>query len=225
MQAEWEDKIYHSAIVVYKHDDGSARRPSSSWQPPAPQRFERRVFPTPEAERVGGDGRDGRLMLGLNKRWGYSHLIWSTIHLTPSIVEGERDEVNGELVCNTNNIKTYSKALPFQKVRHDKVVLDNSFNLPKGWLKAIVGYQQNRRQEFEESEDEYELYFKLHTLTYDVRYLSQEFGGWKMAGGVNGMWQHSVWSVTWRRTTITRLMIRRREHPAIPYSVCLWVPT
>ena len=70
-------------------------------------------------------------------------------------------------------------------------MLDNSFNLPKGWLKAIIGYQQNRRQEFEESEDEYELFFKLHTLTYDVRYLSQEFSGWKVAGGVNGMWQQS----------------------------------
>ena len=136
--------------------------------------------------------RAGRLMLGLNKRWGYSHLTWTTIHQTPSIIEGERDEVTGELICHSSNVKTYSKTLPFQEVKHYKAVLDNSFNLPKGWLKAIIGYQQNRRQEFEESEDEYELYFKLHTLTYDVRYLSQEFSGWKVAGGVNGMWQRSL---------------------------------
>ena len=135
--------------------------------------------------------RAGRLMLGLNKRWGHSHLTWTAFHQTPSIIEGERDETTGELVCNSDNVKTYSKALPFQEVKHYKAVLDNSFNLPKGWLKAIIGYQQNRRQEFEESEDEYELFFKLHTLTYDVRYLSQEFSGWKVAGGVNGMWQQS----------------------------------
>ena len=135
--------------------------------------------------------RAGRLMLGLNKRWGHTHLTWTAFHQTPSIVEGERDETTGELVCNSDNVKTYSKALPFQEIKHYKAVLDNSFNLPKGWLKAIIGYQQNRRQEFEESEDEYELFFKLHTVTYDVRYLSQEYSGWKVAGGVNGMWQQS----------------------------------
>ena len=135
--------------------------------------------------------RAGRLMLGLNKLWGHTHLTWTAFHQIPSIVEGERDETTGELVCNSDNVKTYSKALPFQEIKHYKAVLDNSFNLPKGWLKAIIGYQQNRRQEFEESEDEYELFFKLHTVTYDVRYLSQEFSGWKVAGGVNGMWQQS----------------------------------
>ena len=135
--------------------------------------------------------RAGRLMLGLNKRWGYSHLTWTAFHQTPSIVEGERDKVTGELECSTDNIKTYAKALPFQQVRHYKAIWDNSLNMKKGWLKAIVGYQQNRRQEFEDDADEYELYFKLHTVTYDLRYLSQDFNGWKMAGGINGMWQQS----------------------------------
>ena len=135
--------------------------------------------------------RAARLMFGLNDTWGHTHLTGSVFHQTPSIVEGERDEETGELECATDNIKTYSKALPFQQIWHYKAVWDNSFNLPKGWLKAIVGYQQNQRQEFEESADEYELYFKLHTITYDVRYLSQEWNGWKMAGGINGMWQQS----------------------------------
>ena len=136
--------------------------------------------------------RAGRLMLGLNKRWGHTHLTWTVFHQTPSIIEGERDEDTGELICNTDNVKTYSKALPFQEIRHYKAVWDNSINLTNGWLKAIIGYQQNRRQEFEESAEEYELYFKLHTMTYDIRYLSHEFNGWKMAGGINGMWQQSL---------------------------------
>ena len=135
--------------------------------------------------------RAGRLLLGINKHWGHSHLTLSAFHQTPSIVEGERDEETGELECVTDHVKTYSKTLPFQQIWHYKTVWDNSFNLSKGWLKAIVGYQQNQRQEFEESEDEYELYFKLHTITYDLRYLSQEFSGWKLAGGLNGMWQQS----------------------------------
>lgn len=136
--------------------------------------------------------RAGRLMLGLNKSWGQSRLTWTAYHLTPSIVEGERDPETGDLECTTDNVKTYSKALPFQQVKHYKLVWDNSFNLANGYLKTIIGYQQNRRQEFEEEMDEYELYFKLHTLTYDIRYLTHEFNGWKVSTGVGGMFQRSV---------------------------------
>lgn len=135
--------------------------------------------------------RAGRLMLGINKLWGYSHLTWTAFHQTPSIVEGERDENTGKLETNSDDLKSYSKALPFQQIKHYKAVWDNSLSLSKGWLKAIIGYQQNRRQEFEEDAHEYELFFKLHTLTYDLRYLTQEFDGWKISGGINGMWQQS----------------------------------
>ena len=135
--------------------------------------------------------RAGRLMLGLEKHWGHSRLTWTCYHLTPSIIEGERDEETGDLEWTTDNHKTYRKTLPFQQVKHYKAVWDNAINLPKGNLKTVVGYQQNRRQEFEDSMDDYEVYFKLHTVTYDVRYLTYEFDGWKLAAGVNGMWQKS----------------------------------
>jgi iron complex outermembrane receptor protein len=136
--------------------------------------------------------RAGRLMLGVNKVWGHSRLTWTAYHLTPSIVEGERDEETGELECSSVSPKSYSKALPFQQVKHYKAVWDNSINLSSGYLKAIIGYQQNRRQEFEESEDEYELFFKLHTLTYDLRYITNEWNGWKLSTGIGGMYQKSV---------------------------------
>ena len=135
--------------------------------------------------------RSGRLMLGLYKPWGHTRLTGTLYHLNPSIVEGERDEVTGELECTTDNVRTYGRTLPFQQVNHYKLVWDNFFNLPKGYLNAIIGYQQNQRQEFEESDDEYELYFKLHTMTYDIRYVTQEFSGWKLSAGIGGMYQQS----------------------------------
>lgn len=135
--------------------------------------------------------RAGRLMLGIDKTWGHSRLTWTAYHLTPGIVEGERNPETGELVSSTNNVKTYSKSLPFQQVKHYKLVWDNSLSLSSGYLKAIIGYQQNRRQEFEESADEYELFFKLHTLTYDLRYLTHEWDGWKFSMGIGGMYQRS----------------------------------
>ena len=136
--------------------------------------------------------RAGRLMLGINKAWGHSRMTATAYHLTPGIIEGERDPETGELECSTDNVKTYGKALPFQQVKHYKAVWDNSLNLSSGYLKAIIGYQQNRRQEYEESMDEYELYFKLHTLTYDLRYVTNEFDGWKFSAGIGGMYQKSV---------------------------------
>ena len=136
--------------------------------------------------------RAGRLMLGLNKGWGHSRLTWTAYHLTPGIVEGERDAETGELEHEEGwTGHQYSKTLPFQQVKHYKVVWDNSLNLSSGYLKAIIGYQQNRRQEFEEEMDEYELYFKLHTLTYDLRYVTNEFNGWKLSTGIGGMYQKS----------------------------------
>ena len=136
--------------------------------------------------------RAGRLMLGINKGWGHSRLAWTAYHLMPGIIEGERDEVTGNLISETSNLKSYSKSLPFQQVKHYKAVWDNSLNLSSGYIKAIFGYQQNRRQEFEESMDEYELFFKLHTLTYDLRYISNEWNGWKFSTGIGGMYQKSV---------------------------------
>ena len=135
--------------------------------------------------------RAGRLMLGVNKAWGHSRLTCTAYHLTPSIVEGERDPETGDLVCSSVPPTSYKKSLPFQQVKHYKAVWDNSLNLPSGYLKAIIGYQQNRRQEFEESEDEYELYLKLHTLTYDLRYVTNERDGWKFSTGIGGMYQKS----------------------------------
>lgn len=119
-------------------------------------------------------------MLGLNRSWGYSHLKLSAYHIKPGLVEGERDEETGGL----------EPSEAFQKIRHYKAVLDNSFLVGDGSVKAVVGYQQNRRQEFE-GEEEPGLDFRLHTVNYDVHYQSPAIGRLTYATGLSGMWQHS----------------------------------
>ena len=165
--------------------------------------------------------RAANALLGLNKEWGFTHLTLGYYHITPSITEGERDPETGDLLYDEDqysngNLKTYRKALPYQQIHHYKAVLDNSFTLGNGLLKAIVGYQQNRRQEYEEhhhhegydhEEDEYEdehdhqdahsheeasLDLLLHTLTYDARYTYNGFDTWKLNGGIGGMYQRSL---------------------------------
>ncbi len=132
-------------------------------------------------------------LLGLSRKWGNSTLSLNYFHLTPGIVEGERDAVTGDLEVPYEDYdkKTYHKALPFQQIHHYKAVLDNSIFLGDGRLKLILGYQHNQRQEFEEAPDEAELDFRLHTVNYDVRYVFST-GGWKVATGANGMWQQSL---------------------------------
>ncbi|MBQ9667964.1 MAG: TonB-dependent receptor [Prevotella sp.] len=145
-------------------------------------------------------------MLGLNRAWGYSHLKLSAYHLKPGLVEGERDAVTGRLEPSD----------AYQQIYHYKALLDNSFLLGNGTLKALVGYQQNRRKEFESPEGEESaspserstfndhapqaltvhtpeasLDFRLHTVNYDVHYLYQAPEHWSVAAGVQGMWQRS----------------------------------
>ena len=139
-------------------------------------------------------------MLGLNKEWGFSHLRLSYFHFTPSMTEGERDPLTGQLLSESSNVKTYHKALPFQQIHHYKAVIDNSVSLGEGLMKVTIGYQLNHRQEFEDEhhhdvEEEHHgeagLDLLLHTLTYDTRYSYNRFDGWKLTAGIGGMWQHS----------------------------------
>ena len=132
------------------------------------------------------------LKTGLMRSWGFTNLKFGYYNLNPSIVEGERDSVTGELLSENENLLTYRHGLPYQRVYHYKAVSESFINLSSGYLKVIAGYQQNRRKEFEESMDEYGLYLQLHTLNYDVRYVSEEMSGWKFSTGLNGMGQKSL---------------------------------
>lgn len=134
-------------------------------------------------------------LLGWNYREGHTHLRFDYYHLTPGIVEGERDAQTGQLVVPGGyNGKSYGTPMPYQQIHHYKTVLDNSWFLGDGNIKLLLAYQHNRRQEFEEEEDPNQcgLDFMLHTVNYDLHYLSPSFSGWKIATGVSGMWQRSV---------------------------------
>lgn len=128
--------------------------------------------------------RDVQGMFGLNKGWGHSWLRFSRVNFTPGITEGN-------LVGGDFNGKSYGITSPYQKVLHYKAVSDNAWHFGDGTLKAIVGYQQNYRREFEE-EEEAELALRLHTVNYDIMYLHTLPHDWKIATGIGGMWQRNV---------------------------------
>ena len=123
-------------------------------------------------------------MTGLNRKWGFSRLTLGYYHLTPGMIEGYEE---GSLEGPTG----YGMELPFQQVHHYKALSDNTFLVGEGRVKMLLGFQQNRRQEYEVELDEAELDFKLNTVNYDLKYISGETDGWKVSTGMNGMWQES----------------------------------
>ncbi len=147
-------------------------------------------------------------LLGISNWWGYSHLSLSYYHLTPGIVEGNRDSLTGnflkpvilsngtpgEALATQHDYTSYSHQMPYQQVSHYKVAWNNNILLGDGSLKATIGYQQNRRQEFGNVLDpnQYGLYFQLHTVNYDVHYQLPEIKGYNLSVGINGMYQNSL---------------------------------
>lgn len=127
-------------------------------------------------------------MLGLKRSWGHSLLRLSAFRLKPSMTEIEEEEEAEE--HGHEGDSDYSITAPFQKINHLKLVSNTHVAIGEGWLKTIIGYQQNRRDEYE-TPDESSLSFKLHTLSYDVRYTPSTETRIKTNFGVNGMWQRS----------------------------------
>jgi len=143
-------------------------------------------------------------IMGINRAWGFSHLHMSMYQLKPGIVEGERDSISGAFIkpaadgesmipVSSSDYKSYAPEIPFQQIVHYKALIDNSIYLGQGNLKASLGFQQNHRKEFANSAnpDEFELYFLLNTLNYNLRYSFPEINDYNLSVGVNGMWQQS----------------------------------
>ena len=142
--------------------------------------------------------------LGINRSWGFSHLLLSVYALKPGIIEGERDSLTGKFlkqvinpngslnsaIASSSDFHSYQPNAPFQTIDHYKAVWNNSLFIGQSQLEATIGFQQNRRKEFV-TPVEYGLYFLLNTLNYDFKYTLPEKNDWKFTTGINGMWQNS----------------------------------
>ena len=145
--------------------------------------------------------------LGLNKKWGYTHLALSAFHITVGIVEGERDSLTGNFVkpvkindtseyvtiATNEDLLSYHPGIPFQEVYHYRAAWNNNLILGSSSLKLTLGFQQNRRQEFGDiiSPDQYELYFLLNTLNYNLQFVLPQKNKLHMSFGLGGMYQDS----------------------------------
>ena len=141
--------------------------------------------------------------LGINKSWGYSHLILSRFDQQVGLVEGDRDDATGrfilfagsplERIATDADLDSREIFVPKQRIQHNKIVSDNNFVIKKNRLKINIGYQKNLRKEFANPEDltEEELFFDLGTLNYNIQWQLPEMKEWHTTIGLNGMHQRN----------------------------------
>ena len=143
-------------------------------------------------------------MLGYSGAWGYSHLLVSNFDQHIGMVEGDRDSATGafirampggtEAIATNEDFKKVTPEIPFQHIRHFKILSDNNFALGKGSMDVTVGYQQNQRQEYGNADDAStpNAWFDLKTASYALRWHLPSTQNWKTTIGINGMSQSNT---------------------------------
>lgn len=147
--------------------------------------------------------------IGINKYWGFSHLAYTLFNQKVGLIEGDRDDptgaflkivdrdANGEdvtSIATEEDFKSYQPFVPAQKIVHHKATWDNTFYLNnRSNIAVILGWQQNHRREFANvtAPNEPELYLKLNTYTYNIRYQLPSRSYWQTTVAINGMQQQN----------------------------------
>lgn len=139
--------------------------------------------------------------IGLNKKWGFSHFIFSVFSQDVGLVEAERDDATGkfilyggtplERVANNEDLHEKKLFIPRQDIKHYKLASDNNITVGKNRLKLNVAYQDNLRKEYGNPEDENEtaLFFDLKTFTGNVQFVLPEKKEWHATVGLSGIYQ------------------------------------
>lgn len=137
-------------------------------------------------------------MVGLNKRWGFTHLHFSNYNGRIGMVEGARDSATGQFLNAGGEIVTASEAksraleLPFQQIVHKK--LTSVTNIIKGnsQFRVNLGYQVNDREEFEEDKTNAALNLHLNTFLADIKFTHTIGKNLEFVAGISGMNQTDV---------------------------------
>lgn len=141
--------------------------------------------------------KNGNVMLGINRKWGFQHIHLSSYHAQLGLIEGERDSASGQFLNSIGEIVPNGDAytrrmdLPFQKVDHLKISSVGSYFIGKGNLRTVIGWQQNDRREFAESENIPGLFFRLNTLSADLKYYFNEMKGIELVAGISALHQEN----------------------------------
>ncbi|GAB2988403.1 TonB-dependent receptor [Mucilaginibacter puniceus] len=130
-------------------------------------------FKTPDGYYINSGYNNTSLsgMLGLNKKWGYSHLNFSYLKNNIGFHEAEP----GDELYTTDQTRTLD--FPRQDIRHYKLALNNNIVIGNSTLKLDLGYQKNQRRELDSALPS--LFFDMNTYSIDAKYYLPEKNGWQ----------------------------------------------
>ena len=148
--------------------------------------------------------------IGLHRKWGYMQLHASYFDMQTGIVDGTRDSTSGVMerqvaypqlnngaptyvIPTQQEQKSYTPFTINQRIRHTKIVWDNSVAVGDGRIKAIFSWQKNQRQEANDPTipNIANIYYSSNAATYDARYIAPQVKGFDFSGGINGVYQSS----------------------------------
>jgi iron complex outermembrane receptor protein len=141
--------------------------------------------------------------IGINKSWGYSHIIISNFNQHIGVIEGARNSITGQFlvdpespqshIASTDELNSRILSTPYQQVTHFKIASDNNFVVGADRMTVNIGFQENRRREFGDAvtPNTPDLFFDLKTINYSLQYHIAEKNGWINSIGLTGMYQQN----------------------------------
>ena len=155
---------------------------------------------------TGYQEKDARVMVGLNKSWGYSYFHASLFDDKQDIPDGSRDPVTRQFtkqvteddmfrpIVPSSELNSYSIPTLHQRVQLYRIYNNSNFVLGDGNLIVNLGYQFSHRREYTHPEDANIPGLNLHlsTYTYDVKYNYNFANGYEATVGVNGQYQNNT---------------------------------
>lgn len=94
---------------------------------------------------TAGRERHASLMFGVNKNWGYSHVIISNYNQQIGIFSGALGIPRSYQLVSDGDDRNID--LPNQNINHFKVLSNTNIQIGKNWLEVDAGYQYNLRDE------------------------------------------------------------------------------
>lgn len=155
---------------------------------------------------TGYQERDARVMVGLNKSWGYSYFHAFLYDDLQDIPDGSRDSVTRQFtkqiteadtyrpIVSASELNSYHIPTLHQHVQLYRIYNNSNFVLGNGNLIVNLGYQFSHRREYTHPEDADIAGLNLHlsTYTYDVKYNYNFANGYEATVGVNGQYQNNT---------------------------------
>ncbi len=158
---------------------------------------------------TGFEEKNFSALIGHISEKGYTHLNFTaydnlqgipdgsrdslTRKFTKQIYEGNADDIKNRPVVSDKDLNSYQLSPLRQHIQHYRIYTNNCYQIGKGNIDAILGFQQNIRREYDHPTDPKQagMYVQLSTINYGLRYNAPVFFNIEVSAGISGMYQNN----------------------------------